>query len=102
MNATQKRFANDYSMTPATVARLVDRANYAGRCNERACNGDPFPVGNAQATDKNANMEAWRRELDTVANQIASLVAPYGFTEVVFTGLGPTLKRGEQFVEIPY
>ena len=40
--------------------------------------------------------------MDDLTAQIAALVKPYGFTGVEYTGLGPTLKRGEQYVEIPY
>jgi hypothetical protein len=97
----QERFAADYGMPLELVQKLVRLANRAGLCNEHACNGSPHPFSGDKA-DKNANAELWNDEVNRITRQIADLVRPYGFTAVEYTGLGPTLKRGEQFVEVPY
>lgn len=98
---TQERFANDYGMTLETVRELVTLAKWAGRGNEGECNGDPH-ADSPDRTDKAANARCWARDVERITGQIERLVTPYGFTAVVYTGLGPTLKRGEVYVEIPY
>ena len=95
----QERFSTDYNMPGHLVADLVRLALTFGKCNEHACNGDSHPDVKG---DKNAASKRWKQDVNLYGDKIAQLVKPYGFTEVVATGLGPTLKRGEQFVEIPY
>ena len=97
----QQRFANDWGMPIIEVGRLVKLAKLAGDANEHYSNGDPFP-GISFFRDKNENARRWEKEVDRITDLITDLVKPYGFTAVVYTGLGPTLKRGEQFVEVPY
>jgi hypothetical protein len=101
MTAVQKRFAEEYGIPEHQVAALVGLALRAGKCNERACNGDPHPRAKDR-TDKNECKDLWEADVATTTVNIADLVRPYGFTEVVYTGLGPTLKRGAQYVEVPY
>lgn len=98
---TQERFATEHGMPILTVHMLVERARRAGRANEGASNGDRHRNSDDR-NDKNANAREWERDLERETEEIRKMVAPYGFTEVVYTGLGPTLKRGEQYVEIPY
>ena len=97
----QERFAAEYGMPRKTVTQLVTLAKLAGKANEHFSNGDEFP-GVSFFRDKNENARRWEKEVDRITDLIADLVKPYGFTAVVYTGLGPTLKRGEQFVEVPY
>ncbi len=97
----QERFAEDWSMPQDKVREMVALAKRAGDANTHSCNGDPHP-SYPNASDKNHNSQRWGAIVDDLTRQIAALVAPFGFTEVVYTGLGPTLKRGERFVEIPY
>jgi hypothetical protein len=96
----QERFAEEYDMPARDVAKLVELAKEAFRCNELACNGDPHPLGGRG--NKASNSYQWGKDVDRLTERIAALVRPYGFTEVVYTGLGPTLKRGAQYVEVPY
>lgn len=63
---------------------------------------EPEPTRAELAAYLLIDAEYARKQLKIAARDIAGLVKPYGFTEVVFTGLGPTLKRGEIFVEVPY
>jgi hypothetical protein len=97
----QERFAEDWKMPLAKVRQLVSFAKRAGDANTHYCNGDPHP-SYPNASDKNFNAQRWGAIVDDLTKQIADLVKPYGFTEIVYTGLGPTLKRGDRFVEIPY
>lgn len=97
----RKRFAADWAMNEIdvdTLARLADQAHY---CNEKACNGDVIFVGRTKITDKNEAARLWEAKVDETVQAIERLVTPHGFTAVVFTGLRPCLKRGEQFVDIP-
>jgi len=96
----QERFATDHNMPAHLVSDLVRLALTFGKCNEHACNGDDHQ--DAPKGDKNAAAKRWTREVQLYGDNIAQLVKPYGFDYVTATGLGPTLKRGEQFVEIPY
>lgn len=109
MNPIQKRFAREHGMPSHEVARLVRLANQAHTCNEHASNGDPYyrekgpgVVGYIHVADKNECARFWSAKLDETTEMIRRLVTPYGFTDVVYTGLGPTLKKGETFVEVPY
>jgi hypothetical protein len=97
----KERFAEDWKMPLAEVGQLVKLARDAGKCNEAFSNGD-WHSSNANPADKNRNAQLWGAEVDAHTVRILALVKPYGFTAVEYTGLGPTLKRGEQFVEIPY
>lgn len=96
----KQRFAEEYRMPMQSVVKLVRLAKRAGDCNTFSCNGDPFPGD--PSGDKNKNCRLWSEEVDKVTVDIANLVRPFGFTSVVYTGLGPTLKRGDSYVEIPY
>jgi hypothetical protein len=98
---TQERFAADWGMPLSDVQKLVRLALYAGRCSEKACNGDPHPLGR-ETDDKAKHAALWNVDGDTIDARILQLIAPYGFTGVEYTGLGPTLRRGGQFVEVPY
>lgn len=100
---TQERFAEDWKMPMVDVLKLVRLARYAGRCSEHACNGDaPDEPTAHDKTDKNGNDEYWHAAQRRYDSDILALIAPYGFTGIEYTGLGPTLKRGTQFVEVPY
>lgn len=101
MTAIRERFATDYGIPAASVAELVALSLRAGKANEHYSNGDPHP-SYPNASDKNFNAQRWGAIVDDLTEQIRKLVTPFGFTDVVYTGLGPTLKRGEQFVEVPY
>ena len=94
------RFADDWGMTPADVAKLIDWADRAKDANEHAANGDPH-FNSPDKRDKACNAREWEMLCDALDNRMITLVEPYGFTAVVYTGLRPCLKRGEQFVEIP-
>lgn len=98
---TQERFAAEHSMPLSDVQRLVMFAKKAFAANEHACNGDPHP-SYPQASDKAFNSGRWHQIVDDCTASILTLVQGHGFTDVVYTGLGPTLKKGEQFVEVPY
>ena len=97
----QARFVEEYGMPLAEVKRLVSLAWRAGRRNEHFSNGDPHHLSK-DARDKNENAKHWADDVAAITQEISELVAKYGFTEVTFAGLGPTLKRGSQFVEVPY
>jgi hypothetical protein len=97
----RERFAAEHGMPPDKVQSLVQLATKAGKANEHYSNGDPHP-SYPDSSDKNFNAQRWGAIVDDCTELIRQLVAPYGFTDVVYTGLGPTLKRGEQFVEVPY
>ncbi len=99
---TQERFAEDWGMPLDRVGKLVRLARECGKLNEHYCNGDPHPANTHRPDDKNKNAELWDHAHDLASHDLLRFVETYGFTEVVHTGLGPTLKRGEQFVEIPY
>ena len=96
----QERFAADWNMPLEDVKRMVRLARSAGAANTHACNGDPFP-GLLNATKARAAQE-WGSQCDAITKHIAGIAGLYGFTDIVYTGLGPTLKRGSQFVEVPY
>jgi hypothetical protein len=95
----QDRFALEWNMPLAEVQRLVRLARKAGDCNEHSCNGDRF---SANGLSKSDNAELWAAQCSATTAEIAKLIKPYGFTAIEYCGLGPTLKRGEQFVEVPY
>lgn len=97
--AIRYRFADEYNVPRHVVRELVHLADSAAYANERSANGDPHP-GEPNA-DKNRNMELWSISCDVWASGILRTMKPYGFTEVVFTGLRPALKRDQQYVEIP-
>lgn len=97
---TQERFAQHYGMPLEAVAHLVTLAKGAGQANEKHCNGDPHP-NSSDSTDKNQNAERWAANVEARTASMTRIVRPYGFA-VVYTGLYPALKRGDQFVEIPY
>ena len=101
MNPIQKRFAADHGLPEIAVTRIVRIAKFAFEANEHACNGDPHPWQKNKA-DKNANADAWGVTLEGHTRDLLEVIRPYGFTDVVYTGLGPTLKKGEVFVEVPY
>lgn len=85
----------------ADVLILVQTGSKAGRYNERYCNGDRHPRSE-NPEDKAENARHWKADVARAANDILTVAQPYGFTGVEFTGLYPTLKRGNQYVEIPY
>lgn len=97
----RERFAREHGMTGDEVRRLVRLARMAGERNERFCNGDPHP-NSSDPEDKSENSAHWATSMNAVTDAIIELITPHGFTGVEYTGLGPTLKRGERFVEIPY
>ena len=97
----QERFVADWHIDVDRVHKIVRLAKEIGKLNEHFCNGDPHP-GNPTPEDKNRNSELWGNAVDVAVAELAGFANAYGFTEVVFTGLGPTLKRGSQFVEVPY
>ncbi len=99
----QERFADEWDMPIAEVLLLVGLAKHAGRCGEHICNGDKED-GSAEpdTNKKHDNAQRWRKQQDEIDARIVALVAAYGFTAIEYCGLGPTLKRGEQFVEVPY
>jgi hypothetical protein len=97
----RKRFAEDHGMPIAEVEQLVALALKAGKCNEHACNGDGHPAF-PNASDKSFLAGQWKAIVRDCTHDIEKLTKPYGFTEVVYTGLGPTLKKGDQWVEVPY
>lgn len=97
---TVQRFAAEWGMTVKQVNRLVSLANRAMTANEHSCNGDPHP-SYPNASDKSFNSLRWEAIVGDLTAEIGKLVHAHGFTEVVFTGLRPTLKRGDMFVEIP-
>ena len=95
-----QRFASDWNMPEDRVTTMVRLAKSCGRLNEKACNGDPHPH-NRTPSDKNHNSEMWTHDCNVATAAMERFVEAYGFT-VAYTGLYPCLKRGEQFVEIPY
>lgn len=97
----QERFAEDWHMPLPSVKLLAKLAARAGKSNEHYCNGDTHEYS-ADQTDKNENALRWGIEVNRYTDHIVMLIKPYGFTAIEYTGLSPTLKRGEQFVEIPY
>lgn len=101
MSPVQKRFAAEWQMPEDSVDTLVWLAKQAGKANEHYSNGDPHSKS-TDPTDKNENARLWSDEVDGFTKRIRNLTELYGFTDVVYTGLGPTLKRGEKFVEVPY
>lgn len=98
---TQERFAEDWGMPLDSVDTLVWLAKQAGKANKHYCNGDPHP-SSKDKSDKSANAGLWGKDVDGFTKRIKNLTEVYGFTDVEYTGLGPTLKRNEQFVEVPY
>ena len=98
--SARARFARDYQMGEDSVDTLVWLARQAFDANERRVNGDPHPQ-NKDPDDKNRNAAYWGREVDQFTKRIRNLTECFGFTDVVYTGLGPTLMRGDLFVEIP-
>lgn len=102
MNASQKRFAEEYGMPYDTVEEIACLSRRREMAAEFVCNGEPHKVNQNNPSDKNRNSELWQIKVNAIDFEILQYAKPYGFTEVVCTGLGPTLKRGEQFVEIPY
>jgi len=97
--AIRYRFGYEYGIPRHVVRELIHMANNAAYANERSCNGDRHP--GEPGADKNRNSELWGISCDVWTSGILRTMQPYGFTDVVFTGLRPTLKRNEQFVEIP-
>jgi hypothetical protein len=95
------QFAREHGMTTSEVSVLVQLARFAAEANEHACNGDPHP-SYPNASDKAFNAQRWGAIVDDRTRQIVELVKPYGFTAVEYTGIGPSLKRGDRWVEIPY
>lgn len=98
---TQERFATDWGIDIDRVLVIVRMAKECKRLNEKFSNGDPHPR-NPDPADKNRNAELWGNAVDVAANELLRYVERFGFTGIEFAGLGPTLKRGEQFVEVPY
>ena len=84
------------------VLVMVRRAKELGKMNEKFCNGDYHPANKLAPADKNKNAELWAHAIKVGTQELLRYVETYGFTDVIYTGLGPTLKRGERFVEIPY
>lgn len=98
----RERFAQDYGMPLEDVHTLVQMSRKSGDANTHACNGDVHPRYSGVTDDKNLHSTIWEQEVTYWDELIRLRVTPYGFTEVTHTGLGPTLKRGDLFVEIPY
>lgn len=90
----QERFAADHSVDIDRVGVIVRMARECGNLNEHYSNGDPHP--------KNRNAELWGNAVDVASAELLRYVERFGFTDVVYTGLGPTLMKGKTFVEIPY
>jgi hypothetical protein len=99
LTAIQNRFVQDWRIPAHLVAKLVALADLAKQQNEHACNGDPH-ANSTDRANKSKNAAAWESELDKTTADIETLVLPYGFG-VTYTGLRPTLTRGEHYVEIP-
>lgn len=97
----QKRFSEEWGMPESKVIRLVYLSIMYGDYNTKYSNGDRFP-GTRVPDDKSVSSHLWGSAVDACSAMILDLVQPYGFTAVVSTGLGPTLKRGDRFVDIPY
>lgn len=97
----QERFAQDWNMPLLAVQMLVEYARKCFRANVGYCNGDPHRNSDDKK-DKNANAKEWQRDLGRLTDRLRILVEPYGFTDVAYTGLGPTLMRGTRYVDIPY
>jgi hypothetical protein len=97
----QERFAEDWGMPLVGVQMMVETAMKCGRCNEAAVNGDRHRNSDNR-DDKNANTKEWLRDLERQTEELLKIVKPYGFTAIAYTGLGPTLRRGDRYVEIPY
>lgn len=95
------RFAADWGIDIDRVGVIVRLARECGKLNEKATNGDPHPR-NPNPDDKNRNMELWSHDCDVATAELLRYVETYGFTAIAYTGLYPTLKRGAQFVEVPY
>ncbi len=102
MATTQERFAADWGMDVDRVHKLVRLARECGKLNEHFCNGDPHPANKLAPDDKNKNAELWGNAVDVATADLLSFVEAYGFTGIEYTGLGPTLKSGDRFVEVPY
>ncbi len=97
----RERFAEEWKMPLMDVQRLVYYAVKASKCSEKHCNGDAHADAHDKE-DKNECAGFWRSQQQGFDNAIMALVSRYGFTGIEYCGLGPTLKRGEQFVEVPY
>ncbi len=99
---TQERFAEDWGMPVGRVEQLVGLARECAQLGEHVCNGARHPRNKLHPEDKNKNAQLWGNAQDVATAELLRLAESYGFTDVIYAGLGPTLKRGEQFVEIPY
>lgn len=99
----QERFADDWQMPLGEVTRLVGLARHIGRCGEHICNGDRMDESSEPDSDKKShNAHEWGKSQNVYESILLKLIGQYGFTGIEYCGLGPTLKRGTQFVEVPY
>lgn len=98
---TQERFSEDWGIDGDRVPVIVRMAKECGKLNEKGCNGDPHPR-NPNPDDKNRSMELWDHACAVATSELLRYVERFGFTAVAYTGLYPTLMRGDRFVEIPY
>jgi len=94
-------FASEHGMTVNDVHQLLQLANRCGRCNTYWCNGDPHTL-NQNHDDKNENSRLWAIEFDDATAQLQKFVDEFGFGEVEYNGLYPTLKRNGRDVYPPY
>jgi hypothetical protein len=98
----QERFSQEHGVPMYDVQSIVDIANRIGDAETHACNGDPHPQNEERPQDKNLNSQFWSKEADSHREDLWDIVWKYGFTGIAHCGLGPTLKKKEQFVDIPY
>lgn len=96
-----ERFAREHDIPIDKVRKLVKLASQRGNAATYGCNGEPHKLSKDQ-WDKNENARNWDKEVESFDAKIMELMKPFGFTAVVATGLGPTLMKGEKYIDIPY
>jgi hypothetical protein len=75
---------------------MVRRQGQRKVLQRRSAPAEQVPAG------QNHNAKLWDDERNATTVAIARMVEPFGFTGVEYIDLYPTLKRGDQLVEIPY
>lgn len=95
---TKELFSREHDIPLPKVQKLVKLAKRYFDANEKYSNGDDHPHGKS----KSECSRLWGEEVDRITKEIYDLMEPHGFTDVVSTGLGPTLIKGQRYVEIPY
>lgn len=96
----QERFAEDWNVPLDRVSVMVRLGEDCAKLGVKECNGDPHPRNPKEDKDKNAQL--WGHDRDIAAQELLRYAERFGFTEVVFAGLYPSLKKGEAFADIPY